>query len=108
MDIQAACETLRAFVEPVGARGEMRPRTFSQRDETGMTRAIVPLLAKHNITAISLGSGGSWVRHPVLPGSRQSDGGPAKVMGVFRWLDKATNTEVLFTADHGYTRFTHV
>ena len=40
------------------------PRTFSQRDETGMTRAILPLLRAHNITAISLGSGGSAWGHP--------------------------------------------
>ena len=36
-----------------------RPRTFSQRDETGMTRAILPLLAKRGIGMISLGSGGA-------------------------------------------------
>ena len=40
------------------------PRTFSQRDETGMTRAILPLLRAHNISAISLGSGGSAWGHP--------------------------------------------
>jgi hypothetical protein len=36
-----------------------RPRTFSQRDETGMTRAILPLLAKRGVGMISLGSGGA-------------------------------------------------
>jgi|EP01049_Picozoa_sp_SAG25_P012713 hypothetical protein len=49
--------------------GVKPPRTFSQRDETGMSRAILPLLRKHNVSYISLGSGGSRTGHPVLPGS---------------------------------------
>ena len=78
--------------------GVPRPRTFSQRDETGMSRAILPLLNKHNVSYISLGSGGSWTGHPVLPGSGGGRSSP-KVMGVFRWIDVATGAEVLMTAD---------
>jgi hypothetical protein len=43
------------------------PVCFSQRDETGMTRAILPLLNKAGVKMISLGSGGSSGGHPVIP-----------------------------------------
>ena len=39
--------------------GVARPLTFSQRDETGLSRAMLPLLNKHGVRYISLGSGGS-------------------------------------------------
>ena len=85
--------------------GVGRPRTFSQRDETGMSRAILPLLNKHGVKYISLGSGGSKVGHPVLPGSHTPSKGN---MGVFRWVDEASRAEVLMTADHGYGSGLHV
>ena len=75
--------------------GVAPPRTFSQRDETGMTRAILPLLQKHNVSFISLGSGGSAQGHPRLPGSGRDN----YHMQVFRWLDKVSGSEVLMTAD---------
>ena len=96
----------------IGARladalGVARPRTFSQRDETGMTRAILPLLNKHNVSYISLGSGGSWLGHPVLPGSLEH-GKRGLRPAVFRWVDEASGAEVLMTADHGYGGGLHV
>merc|ERR1719345_689117 len=75
--------------------GVERPSTFSQRDETGMTRAILPLLKKHNITMISLGSGGSSEGHPVIP-------------NIFVWKDLASDSEVIFSFDHGYGGGTHI
>ena len=72
-----------------------RPRTFSQRDETGMTRAILPLLNKHNVSMISLGSGGSSGGHPVIP-------------DLFVWKDTASGAKVLFAFDHGYGGGTHI
>ena len=87
--------------------GVARPRTFSQRDETGMSRAILPLLNKHGVKYISLGSGGSWLGHPVLPGSLEN-GKPGKRLGVFRWVEEASGAEVLMTADHGYGGGLHV
>jgi hypothetical protein len=75
--------------------GIQRPTTFSQRDETGMTRAILPLLKKHNVTMISLGSGGSSGGHPKIP-------------DIFVWRDEASDSEVLFAFDHGYGGGTHI
>ena len=103
----------------IGARladelGVARPKTFSQRDETGMSRAILPLLNKHNVSYISLGSGGSKFGHPVLPGSIEKDlttateSGHRGIKGVFRWVDEASGAEVLMTADHGYGEGLHV
>ena len=50
--------------------GVQRPTTFSQRDETGMTRAILPLLKKHNITMISLVSINTTISGPLEDGSQ--------------------------------------
>ena len=87
--------------------GVPRPMTMSQRDETGMSRAILPLLNKHGIKYISLGSGGATGGHPVLPGSNAT-GPPAPGVpgnggrGVFLWRDLVSGAEVIMTADHGY------
>eukprot|EP00040_Diaphanoeca_grandis_P033122 m.202065 g.202065 ORF g.202065 m.202065 type:complete len:879 (+) comp32815_c1_seq1:127-2763(+) len=75
--------------------GVAQPTTFSQRDETGMTRAILPLLNKRGVTMISLGSGGSSGGHPVIP-------------DLFLWRDEASKAEVVFTFDHGYGGGTHI
>lgn len=75
--------------------GVRRPTTYSQRDETGITRAIVPLLAAAGVGMISLGSGGSSGGHPVVP-------------DIFVWRDDASSSEVLFAHDHGYGGGTHV
>jgi hypothetical protein len=60
-----------------------------------MTRAILPLLRKHNISMISLGSGGSSGGHPEIP-------------DLFVWRDVASGADVLFTFDHGYGGGTHI
>ena len=75
--------------------GVRRPTTYSQRDETGITRAIVPLLSAAGVGMVSLGSGGGTGGHPVIP-------------DLFIWKDNATNTEVLFMFDHGYGGGLHV
>jgi hypothetical protein len=72
-----------------------KPVCFSQRDETGMTRAILPALNKAGVKMISLGSGGSSGGHPVIP-------------DLFVWRDPATKAEVLFVHDHGYGGGMHV
>jgi hypothetical protein len=77
------------------ALGVRAPTTYSQRDETGMTRAVVPLLSASNVGMISLGSGGGSGGHPVIP-------------DLFVWKDLATNTSVLFVFDHGYGGGLHV
>ena len=69
--------------------GVKPPVCFSQRDETGMTRAILPLLNKAGVSMISLGSGGSSGGHPVIP-------------DLFVWRDPASKAEVLFVHDHGW------
>ena len=62
--------------------GVPRPRTVSLRDVPGTTRALVPILVKNNITAISIGvNGGS--PSPDMPNP-----------GV--WRDPASNTSVLY------------
>ena len=59
--------TLRMALDQAATLGVRAPTTFSQRDETGMTRSIVPLLAASGVGMISLGSGGSSGGHPVIP-----------------------------------------
>ena len=62
--------------------GLPRPRTVSLRDVPGTTRALLPLLRKHNITGLSIGVNG---------------GSPAPDMpnpGV--WLDPASAASVLY------------
>ncbi len=62
--------------------GVPRPRTLSLRDVPGTTRAVVPLLVKNGITALSVGVNG---------------GSPAPFMpnpGV--WLDPASGASVLY------------
>jgi hypothetical protein len=75
--------------------GVRSPTTMSQRDETGMTRAIIPLLAANNISVFSLGSGGSSGGHPRIP-------------DVFNWVDPHTSKEVIVVFDHGYGGGTHI
>lgn len=62
--------------------GVPRPQTVSLRDVPGTTRALVPILVRNNITAISIGVNG---------------GSPAPAMpnpGI--WHDPASNTEVFY------------
>jgi hypothetical protein len=62
--------------------GVPRPRTLSLRDVPGTTRALLPILVRNNITALSVGVNG---------------GSPAPAMpnpGV--WRDPATGAEVLY------------
>eukprot|EP00966_Prymnesium_polylepis_P196107 4544711-Prymnesium_polylepis.1 len=87
--------SLRMALDQARALGVRPPTTFSQRDETGMTRSIVPLLAAHGVGMISLGSGGASGGHPVLP-------------DLFVWRDEATSTQVLFAHDHGYGGGVHI
>jgi hypothetical protein len=82
----------RSIAQELGVR---EPTTYSQRDETGMTRSIVPLLAANNVGMISLGAGGGSGGHPVIP-------------DLFVWKDNATNTSVIFVFDHGYGGGLHV
>mmetsp|Transcript_35724 Transcript_35724/g.93375 ORF Transcript_35724/g.93375 Transcript_35724/m.93375 type:complete len:832 (-) Transcript_35724:153-2648(-) len=58
-----------------------RKQTLSQRDVPGMTRALVPLLSKAGVTAISIGA---------------NDGStPPSVPKFFQWIDTASNTSLL-------------
>ena len=75
--------------------GVRQPTTYSQRDETGITRSIVPLLNASNVGMISLGAGGGSGGHPVIP-------------DLFVWKDNATATQVIFVFDHGYGGGLHV
>jgi hypothetical protein len=62
--------------------GLPRPKTVSLRDVPGTTRALVPLLVKNNITAISIGvNGGSPAPDMPNPGI---------------WRDPASGTQVLY------------
>ena len=76
------CRLQASLAAELGIRA---PTTLSQRDETGMSRSIIPLLAERGIKAISLGSGGSAGGHPVIP-------------DIFVWRDPPSGKEVLFVA----------
>ena len=75
--------------------GVRKPTTFSQRDETGMSRSIVPLLTAAGVGMISLGSGGASGGHPAIP-------------DLFVWRDPPSGEQVLFAFDHGYGGGTHI
>ena len=94
-DVSLFNASVRMALDQAAQLGVRPPTTFSQRDETGMTRSLVPLLASHGIGMISLGSGGSSGGHPVIP-------------DLFVWRDEATQTQVLFAHDHGYGGGTHI
>eukprot|EP00039_Didymoeca_costata_P022315 m.4244 g.4244 ORF g.4244 m.4244 type:complete len:806 (-) comp2940_c0_seq1:86-2503(-) len=71
------------------------PRTLSQRDVPGLTRASLRLLNAYGVEFVSVGSGGPKQGHPDIP-------------DIFVWKDSATNASVLFTHDDGYGGGTHV
>lgn len=77
------------FSHSVGQLGGQQHRSFvaSQRDEPGITRAAVPLLARKGVTALSVGV--DWASPaPKLPRA-------------FVWRDEASSTE-LVVAWHNY------
>jgi hypothetical protein len=55
-------------------------QVLSQRDVPGLTRGVVPLLAKHGVTALSIGVNGGCA--------------PPAVPRIFRWKDNASATSV--------------
>jgi hypothetical protein len=61
--------------------GVPRVKTMSQRDVPGMTRAVIPLLVKNGIQAVSVGVNGASA--------------PPAVPRIFRWRDQPSDTEVL-------------
>jgi hypothetical protein len=75
--------------------GVPAPTTLSQRDVPGMTRAILPVLERHNVSMISIGSGGATGGHPIIP-------------DLFIWRDEATQAEAVVVHDHGYGGGTHI
>lgn len=68
------------FAEDDAFQHEHR-HTLSQRDVPGLTRAIIPQLQKHGVTALSIGE--------------NSQVAPVNVPKLFRWVDNSTNTSVL-------------
>ena len=71
------------------ATGVRPPTTMSQRDETGMSRAIIPLLVRQGVKMISLGAGGEYWGQPTLP-------------PIFVWRDEPSGSDIVFVYDHGY------
>jgi len=61
--------------------GHARRKTLSLRDVPGLTRAVIPLLHRNNVTGVSVG--------------QNSQCAPANVPPIFRWVDNATNTDVI-------------
>ena len=68
------------------------PTVFSQRDVPGLTRAVIPLLARRNITGISVGvNDGSPA--PILPSTIDCyQGGFRQVRTPFIWYDYDPST----------------
>jgi len=69
-----------------------RPRTLSQRDVPGLTRAVVPLLAKSGVHSISIGANGGSAS-PDLPGYTSSR--EATLSTPFVWKDTASGSSVV-------------
>eukprot|EP01084_Bolivina_argentea_P248172 415106_1 len=63
------------------------PRVMSQRDVPGMTRSLIPLLVKNNISAISIGC--------------NSLSAPPAVPDIFRWRDPISDTEIIAMVNAG-------
>jgi hypothetical protein len=61
--------------------GHARRRTLSQRDVPGVTRAVVPLLARRGVQALSIGENQQCA--------------PVNVPPIFLWKDLQTNTELI-------------
>jgi hypothetical protein len=61
--------------------GHPRRRTLSQRDVPGLTRAAIPLLARRNVTGVSVG--------------QNIQVAPVNVPPIFLWRDNASDTEVV-------------
>lgn len=61
--------------------GHPRRQTLSQRDVPGLTRAVIPLLARRGVVALSIGE--------------NSQVAPLAVPPIFVWRDNATATEVI-------------
>ena len=69
--------------------GHEHRKTFSVRDVPGLTRGVIPLLARRGVVAVSVGENGAP--------------GPVNVPMQFVWRDPATNTSVLaLFHPHGY------
>ena len=75
--------------------GRPAPTTLSQRDVPGLSRAVIPALARAGVTAVSVGvNDGSPA--PVLPSTVDcSVGGFHQIRQPFVWRDEASGTEVL-------------
>ena len=69
-----------------------RPRTLSQRDVPGLTRAVVPLLAKSGVHSISIGANGGSAA-PDLPGYTSSR--EATLSTPFVWKDTASGSSIV-------------
>jgi len=61
--------------------GHEHRRTLSQRDVPGMTRAVVPLLARRGVKALSVGENQQCA--------------PVNVPPIFLWKDNRTDTAVI-------------
>eukprot|EP01050_Picozoa_sp_SAG11_P016005 SAG11_NODE_2131_length_3777_cov_1.575041_1_plen_205_part_00 len=80
------------FSRNVSLANGVRPSAaYSQRDVPGITRAVVPLFAKHGIRIVSIGTTGAN-EAPDVPGTALSRGGN----GVFRWRVEGSEVFVLW------------
>eukprot|EP01043_Picozoa_sp_COSAG02_P017275 COSAG02_NODE_780_length_17266_cov_3.939244_3_plen_698_part_00 len=79
------------------APGQPPSKTYSQRDVPGITRAAVPVFAKHGVEIVSIGSNGANEAPTELPGKNPAGGAP-----VFRWQVDGAEVFVLWhTSGYG-------
>ena len=81
-------EQFRLSRELADELGVPRPRVLSLRDVPGTTRALIPLLVRNNITALTVGVN-NGAPNPAMP----SPG---------RWADPGSNTSVMFMQTGAY------
>eukprot|EP01084_Bolivina_argentea_P044396 81697_1 len=66
------------------------PITLSQRDVPGITRSVIPILRKYNISAISIGCNGQSAP-PAIPTAMNNS-----ILGeIFLWKDEQSNTSII-------------
>ena len=79
----------------LGLSGDVPNATvMQQRDVPGITRAVVPLLARKGVIGLSIGvNDGSPA--PIVPSTRACVSGKRQVRTPFRWLDQASGESIL-------------
>ena len=89
------------LLSALGLEGDVvSPSVMQQRDVPGLTRAVVPLLARRGVVGISVGANDGSPA-PTVPSTAACQSGLRQLRTPFRWHDVASNTSVLMDIHPG-------